>query len=158
MEFPGQEEQKEDDNQAHEDEIKRRRTRSEVWGTEPSRKSKRLREQSTNDQVLIMKVIDNENSLEIKIPRTYSEAVNLPEGKSWKDAMDYEIFKPEEMNTWSEFNEADVPQSGQILPGMWVNTVKNLESGERKFRSRWVVWGDQQKGNLSLNDTFSPVS
>ena len=41
--------------------------------------------------------------------------------------MDYEIFKPEEMNTWSEFNEADVPQSGQILPGMWVNTVKNLE-------------------------------
>ena len=58
-----------------------------------------------------MKVINNEHSPEIKIPRTYSKAVNSPEGKSWKDAMDYELSKLEEMNTWSEFNETDIPQS-----------------------------------------------
>ena len=115
---------------------------SEVWGTEPSRRSERLQDQRTNNQVLIMKVINNEHSLEIKIPRTYSKAVISPEGKSWKDVMDYELSKLEEMNTWLEFNETDIPQSAQILPGMWVNTVKNLKLGERKFRSRWVVWGD----------------
>ena len=72
--------------------------------------------------------------------------------------MDYELSKLKEMNTWSELNEADLPQGAQILPGMWVNTVKNLETGERKFRSRWVVHRDQQKVNLPSHDTFAPVS
>ena len=84
---------------------------SEVWGTEPSRRSEHLQDQRTNDQVLIMKVINNEHSLEIKIPRTYSKAVISPERKSWKDVMDYELSKLEEMNTWLEFNETDIPQS-----------------------------------------------
>ena len=53
--------------------------------------------------------------------------------------MDYELSKLEEMNTWTELNEADIPQFAQILPGMWVNTVKNMETGEKKFQSRWVV-------------------
>jgi len=72
--------------------------------------------------------------------------------------MDYELNKLEEMETWSEFDETDVPQEAQVLPGMWVHLVKNLESGERKFRSRWVVRGDKQKTDLSLSDTFAPVS
>jgi len=53
--------------------------------------------------------------------------------------MDYELDKLEEMNMWSEMNESDIPQGEQILPGMWVHLIKNLETGERKFRSRWVV-------------------
>ena len=72
--------------------------------------------------------------------------------------MDYELSKLKEMNTWTKLNEPDIPQSAQILPGMWVNTVKNMETGEKKFQSKWVVQGDQQKLNLSLNDTFAPVS
>src|SRR5882724_11402723 len=72
--------------------------------------------------------------------------------------MDYELNKLEEMETWSEFDETDVPQEAQVLPGMWVHLIKNLESGERKFRSRWVVRGDKQKTDLSLSDTFAPVS
>ena len=108
-------------------------------GTEPSRRSEHLQDQKTDNQVLITKTIGDENPPEIKIPRTYSQAVNSPEGKSWKEAMDYELSKLEEMNTWTELNEADIPQSAQILPGMWVNTVKNMETGEKKFWSRWVV-------------------
>ena len=71
--------------------------------------------------------------------------------------MDYELAKLEEMNTWSEIDDNDIPDGTQILPGMWVHIVKNLESGERKFRSRWVVQGDQQKTNISLSDTFALV-
>ena len=72
--------------------------------------------------------------------------------------MDYELEKLEEMNTWSKIVDADVPHDAQVLPGKWVHIVKNLEMGGKKFRSRWVVRGDKQKTNLSLSDTFAPVS
>ena len=49
--------------------------------------------------------------------------------------MDYELTKLEEMNTWSEINEDDMPQGKQVLPGMWVHIVKDLEMGDKKFRS-----------------------
>ena len=55
-------------------------------------------------------------------------------------------------------DKKDVPHEAQILPRMWVHLVKTLESGEQRFRSRWVVRGDKQKSDLSLSDTFAPVS
>jgi len=36
--------------------------------------------------------------------------------------------------------------------------VKNLESGDKKFHSRWVVQGEKKMTNVSLSDTFTPVS
>jgi len=59
--------------------------------------------------------------------------------KAYKDTMDYKLTKLKEMNTWSEIDKTDVPQGAQILPGMWIHLVKNLEVGEQKFRSWWVV-------------------
>ena len=82
VEFSNQEDKNEDDNQEHESEAKTRQTRSKVWGTEPSRRSEHLQDQKTDNQVLITKTIGDENPPKIKIPRTYSQAVNSPEGKS----------------------------------------------------------------------------
>ena len=76
----------------------------------------------------------------------------------WKEAMDYKLTKLEEMNMWTKIEAMDVPSDAQILLGMWVHNIKNLELGEKKFRSRWVMRGDKQKTNLSLSDTFAPVS
>ena len=76
---------------------------------------------------------------DIVIPQAYSDAIRTPEGKLWKDAMDYELAKLEKMNTWSEINEGDIPQGEQVLLGMWVHLVKNLETSDKKFRSRWVI-------------------
>ena len=53
--------------------------------------------------------------------------------------MDYKLTKLEEMNTWSQIDKTDIPQGAQILLGMWVHLVKNLEVGDQKFRSQWVV-------------------
>jgi len=39
-----------------------------------------------------------------------------------------------------------------------VHLIKNLESGDRKFISRWVVCGGKQKPNLSMSNTFVPIS
>src|SRR5882672_11581983 len=109
-----------------------------------------------NDKVLIAKAADNVPAT--RLPKAYKDAVGSPEGHLWKNMMDYELAKLKEMNTWSEINKLDVPPEAQVLPGMWVHLIKSLESGERKFRSRWVVRGDKQKTNISLSNTFAPMS
>ena len=53
--------------------------------------------------------------------------------------MNYKLTKLEEMNTWKEIDQSDIPLRAQILLGMWVHLVKKLELGNRKFHSRWVV-------------------
>ena len=93
VEFSNQGDKDKDDNQEHENKAKTRRTRSEVWGIEPLRRSEHLQDQKTDNQVLITKTIEDENPPEIKIPGTYSQAVNSSEGESWKEAMDYELSK-----------------------------------------------------------------
>jgi len=34
--------------------------------------------------------------------------VDSPEEKQWRDAMNYELTKLEEMNTWSEIDKSDL--------------------------------------------------
>ena len=63
----------------------------------------------------------NGDTPDIKALRNYEDAVNSPEGKIWRDAMDYKLTKFEEMNTWNEIDESDVPSNAQVLPGMWVH-------------------------------------
>ena len=122
-----------------------------MWGTDPTRRSEHIR-----NKVLITK--SNSDTPDIKTPSNYDDAVNSPEGKLWRDVMDYKLTKLEEMNTWNEIDKSDIPSSTQILPGMWVHLVKKLELGDKKFHSIWVVQGDKQKVNLSLSDTFALVS
>ena len=100
----------------------------------------------------------NSDTHDIKTLKSYKEAISSPEVKLWKDAMDYELSKLSEMNTWEKMDKTDIPSTTQVLMGMWVHLVKKQEMGDLKFQSRWVVWGDKQKKNLSLSDTFMPVS
>ena len=105
------------------DEAPRRRTKSEVWGTDPTRRSEHI-----TDRVLITK--SGEDSPVIEIPKAYEDAMRSPEGKHWREVMDYEFNKLKEKDTWSEFNKTDIPWEAQVLPKMWVYLVINLESGE----------------------------
>ena len=73
------------------------------------------------------------NVSKVKIPKAYNNAISLPEGNFWKDAIDYKLTKLEEMNTWSEVDQTNVPQDAQVIPRMWVHIVKNPESGDQKF-------------------------
>ena len=91
-------------------------TKSEVWGTDATRQSERISNQGASEKVLVTKAISNP---EIWIPKAYTDAINSPEGKLWKEAMDYELTKLEEMSTRSEVDQSDMPADTQILPGMW---------------------------------------
>src|SRR5882724_870626 len=130
MEFQKQNTEAVEDKDKDEDEAPRRWTRSEVWGTDPTRRSEHI-----GNKILITKT--NKDSPDVQMPRNYEEAVNSPETKLWKDAMDYELTKLQEMNTWDEINKSDILSGTQVLPGMWVHLIKKLESGDSKFCSRW---------------------
>jgi len=58
-----------------ENKVKERWTRSEVWGTEPTRRSEWIKDQEVSGTVLVTKTVNKEPSLEIKIPRTYLNAI-----------------------------------------------------------------------------------
>jgi len=88
-----------------------------------------------SEKVLITKTKCDVPDIDIQIPKAYTDAINTLEGPLWKEAMDYELTKVEEMNTWTETEATDVPPDTQILLGMWVHVIKNLESGDKRFRS-----------------------
>src|SRR5882724_6212515 len=117
----------------NEEDTNKRWTRSKVWGTDPTRRSECI-----SNRVLITKASEDDAPV-AKLPKMYKDAVESPEGQHWKEAMDYELTKLEEMNTWTEIDESDLPPGAQVLLGMWVHLIKNLETGECKFRSHWVV-------------------
>ena len=75
-----------DDNEAHtidKEEITICRSRSEVWGTDPTRRSKQI-----SNKVLITKVTDDTpETSKIKIPKAFQDAIDSPEGNLWKDTM-----------------------------------------------------------------------
>jgi len=58
----------------------RRQTRSEVWGTDPIRRSERI-----NNKVLIAKTTSDAPAPHYQ---AYEDAMESPEGQQWKDAMD----------------------------------------------------------------------
>ena len=105
----------------------------EVLGIDPIRRSDCLSNQVASEKIFITKTISN--TPEIYTLKAYTDTINSPKGKLWKEAMGYELTKLKEMNTWSEVDKYDVPSSAQILLVRWVHLIKNLELGEKKFRS-----------------------
>ena len=69
-------------------ESRRHFTRSEVWGTAPTRRSDRI---AGENKILATRTQDNVPN--IVIPWAYSNAIHTPEGKLWKDAMDYKHWE-----------------------------------------------------------------
>jgi len=93
-------------------EPKRRCTKSEVWGTDPIRRSECLSNQEASEKVLVTRAVSS--IPKISTPKAYIDTINSPEGKLWKEAMDYKLTKLEEMNTWTEVDKSDVLSGAQI--------------------------------------------
>ena len=63
-----------------------------------------------NKKVLIMKA--KCDFPDIENPKAYTDTINTLEGACWKEAMDYEITKLEEMNTLMRLR----PQTYHVTP------------------------------------------
>ena len=82
---------------------------------EQPRRSKRARkEKSFGDDFLMVFLAEN-------IPRTYSEAMSIPDASYWKEVVNIEIDSILQHHT---YEIADLPQGSKPLGSKWIFTIK----------------------------------
>ncbi|PIL28276.1 hypothetical protein GSI_09564 [Ganoderma sinense ZZ0214-1] len=87
-------------------------------------------------------------------PRTFKEAMTLPEADQWRAAMDAEIAQLQKLGTWSM---VDLPTDRKAIGCTWVYRIKENLEGEVKFKARLVAQGFSQIPGYDVFDTFAPV-
>lgn len=92
----------------------------------------------------------------IRIPKTYSEAINDPvHSKKWKDAMLQEIIGLSENGTWKEVIP---PKNVNLVSTKWVYTIKlNTDGSIERFKARLVARGFSQIHGIDYTETFAPT-
>jgi Reverse transcriptase (RNA-dependent DNA polymerase) len=88
-------------------------------------------------------------------PKSFTDAINRPDGKQWWDALCAEIKAVIQNQTW---DLVDLPPGKRAIPLKWVFRVKRDAKGNfEKYKARIVVKGYSQVAGLDFNETFAPV-
>ena len=87
---------------------------------------------------------------EIFIPRTRREALTLPQGHKWQEAMDKEIENMETRQAWTPVLKT--PDIDKVIGIRWVFTLKNKDK-KNKYKARLVALGNKQRGGIDYNET-----
>ncbi|CAB3228310.1 unnamed protein product [Arctia plantaginis] len=90
------------------------------------------------------------NFCNVDIPENYEEAIQHPDSKKWKTAMDEEIKSLEENNTWNIVKE---PIDKKIIEVKWIYIIKS----NGKYKARVVAKGFQQIYSEN-EEIYSPVA
>lgn len=91
----------------------------------------------------------------IAIPRTVKEALNSPESREWKEAMEREMASLIKNKTWEI---VELPNDAKTVKCKWVFSTKTDELGNiLRFKARLVARGFTQEYGIDYNETFSPV-
>lgn len=91
---------------------------------------------------------------EITEPRTFKEALSLPEKEKWLIAMKEEVDAINENDTW---DLVSLPVGRKTVGCKWVYKVKNGLDGQVRFKARLVAQGYSQKFGEDYNEVFAPV-
>jgi transposase InsO family protein len=95
---------------------------------------------------------------DVEEPKSYEEAMDSPQRKHWKRAMDEEMASQREHKTWTEVPRSSVPRGKRILPSRWVFKAKRDASGAiARYKARTVVKGFAQRPGSDFEETFAPV-
>ena len=88
-------------------------------------------------------------------PRSFTEAMNSPEGPQWSQAAGSEYQSLMENNTWTL---VEPPTDRKIMTSRWVWTVKYNGDGEiDRYKARLVIRGFMQEYGIDYNEIFAPV-
>lgn len=90
-------------------------------------------------------------------PQSYEEAVQSPQSKEWKVAMEEEIQSLHRNGTWHLVEPSECTKSP--LKSKWVYKTKLDQHGNiSRFKARLCVKGCSQKYGIDYVETFSPVA
>ncbi|CAI5475147.1 unnamed protein product [Closterium sp. Yama58-4] len=96
--------------------------------------------------------------LTYKEPKTLKEMATNQYAPLWQAAVDAELAKFDELDTYEVEDRLDVPKRTPVLTEGVVLRVKRDEHGQpNRFKARWVVKGCGQTWG-TYDDTYAPVS
>eukprot|EP00253_Pinus_taeda_P025325 PITA_25325 len=89
-------------------------------------------------------------------PRTVKEAVDLEDGKLWKEALVDEMASLHKNEAW---DLVELPAGRKPIGSKWVfKNKKNAEGKVEKYKARLVAKGYSQVLGIDFGDIFSPVA
>jgi hypothetical protein len=89
------------------------------------------------------------------IPKSYAEAMSLPESQYWLAAMEDEYKSLVSNHTWSL---VELPKGAKVIDTRWVFTIKRHADGTvDRFKARLVAKGFKQRYGQDYFETFAPV-
>ena len=95
------------------------------------------------------------SKMTLREPRSYKEAMNLPDADKWYEATELEM---QSIIMNHIFEVVDLPQGKRAISARWVYKRKLGPDGEiLKHKARLVARGLQQREGIDFNETFSGV-
>ena len=49
------------------------------------------------------------------------------------------------------------PKGQKVIRGKWVHNIKVDRDGNRRYKARWVICGNEQTQGIDFDETFAPV-
>jgi hypothetical protein len=89
-----------------------------------------------------------------EFPNSFKEAMQRPDAKNWRQAVNREITQLLLMQTWVEVQRSAVPKAQRILQGRWVFVIKR----NGLYKARFVVKGYEQVFGIDYQETFAAVA
>lgn len=92
----------------------------------------------------------------LETPTTFKDAINSPQAKMWKEAIDAELKALNTKKTWTSIKSNP---SQKVIGTKWVFTIKRNEQGEiERYKARLVALGYRQTYGIDYSETYSPVA
>ena len=94
----------------------------------------------------------------MSIPLTYTEAIGSPEAQEWRIAMDDQLSKLRDRDTYDEI-AVNKESKQRVLPAKWVFDIKkDTDNIITAYRARLVVCGNRQRPGYDFDESYSPVA
>ncbi|KAE8685870.1 cytochrome P450 71A9-like [Hibiscus syriacus] len=84
----------------------------------------------------------------------YDEAMQVKDLVKWESSMKDEMDSFISNQTWEL---AELPPGKKALHNKWIYRIKEEHDGSKRYKTRLVVKGFQQKEGIDYNEIFSPV-